>query len=103
MLFVGIDLAAEARRTGVAVVREDGALSLEQVDVGGSDNDLVAAIEAADRTGVDVPLGWHSSTWSARMPPELYWPLHPLNPVGVGTSRCEQQIVRYTVARELLR
>lgn len=58
MLFVGIDLAAEARRTGVAVVREDGALSLEQVRVGGSDEDLVAAVEAADRTGVDVPLGW---------------------------------------------
>lgn len=58
MLFVGIDLAAEPRRTGVAVVREDGALSLEQVSVGGSDEDLVAAVEAADRTGVDVPLGW---------------------------------------------
>ncbi|ROR72189.1 uncharacterized protein DUF429 [Bogoriella caseilytica] len=42
----------------MAVLRDDPAPVLEHVLVGATDEDLVAAIETAGRTGVDVPLGW---------------------------------------------
>ncbi|WP_261623423.1 DUF429 domain-containing protein [Nesterenkonia marinintestina] len=58
MIFAGIDLAAEARRTGVAVIREDRQPVLERVWVGADYEVLVATVESADKTGVDVPLGW---------------------------------------------
>lgn len=59
VIFVGIDMAAEARRTGVAVLRDGGGTcSLDDVRIGADDDVLVSAVERADRTGVDVPLGW---------------------------------------------
>lgn len=58
MIFVGFDLAADPRRTGLAILREDGACTLEQVRVGAEDDELIDSIRAADRSGVDVPLGW---------------------------------------------
>ena len=57
--YVGIDLAAQPRRTGVAVLREtgEGAL-LEHVGVGADDEALLDHLEGAAKIGVDVPLGW---------------------------------------------
>lgn len=57
--YVGIDLAAQARRTGLAVLHEDGErCMLAQVVVGAEDRALIDAVGGATKTGVDVPLGW---------------------------------------------
>ena len=57
--YAGIDLAAQPRRTGLAVLRTGaGAGALERVQVGAEDDELVDAVTAAVKTGVDVPLGW---------------------------------------------
>lgn len=59
MLFSGIDLAAEPRRTGLATLREhNGTLAVESATVAVSDDSVVQTIQTAHRTGVDVPLGW---------------------------------------------
>lgn len=70
MIFVGIDLAADPRRTGLAILHEvegavDGTaasapvlLELLDVRVGVDDDAIVDAISRARRVGVDVPLGW---------------------------------------------
>ncbi|GAA2486753.1 DUF429 domain-containing protein [Streptomyces longisporus] len=59
---VGVDLAASARRTAVCRVvwAADGALTAEFV-VPGGDEDLLALVRSADKTGLDCPLGWPSS------------------------------------------
>lgn len=56
--FLGNDLAADPKNTGLAILREDGACVLDQVRVGIEDDDIVEAIQTAGQTGVDVPLGW---------------------------------------------
>lgn len=57
--YVGIDLAAQPRRTGLAMLREDGEhCVLDQVTVGAEDDALVDAVAGATKAGVDVPLGW---------------------------------------------
>lgn len=59
MTYVGIDLAADPKRTGLAVLRADGeSCTVEHVAVGANDDDLVGAIRTATKTGLDVPLGW---------------------------------------------
>lgn len=61
-LFVGIDLAAQARSTGLAVLRDDGErCRIDQVLLGVEDTALLTAIEGAQKVGVDVPLGWPRS------------------------------------------
>src|SRR5699024_12707956 len=58
-MFLGIDLAADPRRTGLAALRESGGTVLvEQVTVGAADTLIVETVEAADYVGIDVPLGW---------------------------------------------
>jgi hypothetical protein len=59
---VGIDLAARARRTAVCRAEwpDDGEVRVEFV-VPRSDEDLLALVRAADKTGLDCPLGWPSS------------------------------------------
>lgn len=57
MRTLGVDLAADPRRTAVCAVDWDtGAVELwpEPVD----DEAIVAAVATADRAGFDVPLGW---------------------------------------------
>ena len=59
MTFVGIDLAADVKRTGLAVLREGaGSVVVNHVRVGATDGDLIDAIQVAARAGVDVPFGW---------------------------------------------
>lgn len=62
MTFVGIDLAADVKRTGLAVLREGaGSVVVDHVRIGATDEDLIGAIKSADRVGVDVPFGWPES------------------------------------------
>ena len=58
MLTAGIDLAAEDTNTAVAWIRwtATGAI-LEKLIVGAGDDDLLRAA-AADKAGIDCPLGW---------------------------------------------
>ena len=59
MRTVGIDLAAEASRTAVATVEwHAGEAVLVDLALGVEDAALLAAIGAADKAGVDCPLGW---------------------------------------------
>ena len=57
MRTVGIDLAAAAANTAVAVV-DWAALVVEPAVVGVSDDALVDAALAGDRVGIDCPIGW---------------------------------------------
>lgn len=59
MTYVGIDLAADPKRTGVAVLRTDAdSCTVQHVAVGADDDDLIGAIRSSTKTGLDVPLGW---------------------------------------------
>jgi len=58
-MFLGIDLAADPRRTGLAALRDrDGTVVVEQVRVGADDELIIEMIGAAASAGIDVPLGW---------------------------------------------
>ncbi|MCI3270596.1 DUF429 domain-containing protein [Streptomyces cylindrosporus] len=58
---VGVDLAASARRTAVCRVvwSDEGALDVEFL-VPDGDEELLALVRDADKTGLDCPLGWPS-------------------------------------------
>ncbi|MGI5459760.1 DUF429 domain-containing protein [Streptomyces sp. CA-249302] len=58
---VGVDLAASARRTAVcrAVWGDEGGLAVE-FPVPDGDEELLALVRDADKTGLDCPLGWPS-------------------------------------------
>lgn len=58
MRFLGIDLAADPKHTGLAVLGGERANTLEHVHSGAEDDALFEAIRMADKAGVDVPLGW---------------------------------------------
>ncbi|NMA76561.1 MAG: DUF429 domain-containing protein [Actinomycetales bacterium] len=61
-LFVGIDLAAQARSTGLAVLHDDGRrVRIEHAVLGARDEELIDAFDGARRIGVDVPVGWPRS------------------------------------------
>lgn len=63
-VYVGIDLAADASRTGVAVMQEQPdqqRLVVEEASLGADDDALVDLAAEAAKTGVDVPLGWPQS------------------------------------------
>lgn len=58
MRFVGVDLAADAKRTGIALLREGERLVVESARVGVDDDELIEVVRHADKAGIDVPLGW---------------------------------------------
>ena len=59
MRTVGVDLSAEARGTGIAIIDwQSGGGRLSEVRVGADDAVVLAALEGADRAGIDSPLGW---------------------------------------------
>lgn len=59
MRTVGVDLSAEARGTGIAVIDWDtGGGRLNEVRVGADDAVVLAAFDNADRAAIDCPLGW---------------------------------------------
>nr|WP_304502263.1 DUF429 domain-containing protein [Brachybacterium sp. FME24] len=56
---VGIDLAEDPKRTGIAHLRDEGTkVVVENVGVGADDDAIVTAIMTSRKTGVDVPFGW---------------------------------------------
>jgi predicted nuclease with RNAse H fold len=56
---LGIDLAAEPKKTGVAWVRwERGEALVTDLAVGATDAELIDAMSQAAKTGIDCPLGW---------------------------------------------
>lgn len=58
MKFVGVDLAADPRRTGLAVIGGEDRCTIGHLIVGAEDEDIIEAVQSAERAGVDVPLGW---------------------------------------------
>lgn len=59
MRFCGIDLAADPKNTGIAVLSDDDTrLTVESVAVGVVDDRIVATIQDVEYTGIDVPFGW---------------------------------------------
>lgn len=59
MVTVGVDLAAEAKGTALAVVSwSGGAAALEDLAVGVADGPIVAASVGAAKVGIDCALGW---------------------------------------------
>lgn len=59
MRTAGVDFAAEASRTAVAVIEwGDGGAEVLDVRVGADDDDVLATVEGAERTGIDCPFGW---------------------------------------------
>ena len=59
MRFCGIDLAAEAKFTGLATVATDNSsIRVEALAVSVTDEQIIHAVTTAEGTGVDVPVGW---------------------------------------------
>lgn len=59
MYLSGIDLAAEARSTGLATLSVgESSVLVADVAVGVADEQLIEAVTHSAGTGVDVPLGW---------------------------------------------
>lgn len=57
--YIGVDLAADPKRTGIAQLRDEGAkVVVEEVRVGADDDAIVSAVMSSRKTGVDVPFGW---------------------------------------------
>jgi Protein of unknown function (DUF429) len=56
---VGVDLAAQAKHTAVAVVEWDaGAARLVDVEIPADDDAVLRRSVGADKVGIDCPLGW---------------------------------------------
>ncbi len=59
MLTVGVDLAAEAVRTALAAIRWEGSgATVRDVTAGADDDAIAAAVNGADKAGIDCPFGW---------------------------------------------
>lgn len=59
MKTLGVDLASDPARTGLAVIGwRDGAAHVEALAVGADDAAIVAHHAACDATGIDAPFGW---------------------------------------------
>ncbi|MEV0731355.1 DUF429 domain-containing protein [Polymorphospora sp. NPDC050346] len=59
MLTLGVDLAAADVRTATASIRwSSGRAVVHSVDLGASDEQILATLPDADKVGLDCPLGW---------------------------------------------
>ena len=58
--FLGLDLSAQDRRTGLAVLceQEEGELVFDEARTGVDDSLIAERVRRAAKVGVDVPLGW---------------------------------------------
>ncbi|WP_250000862.1 DUF429 domain-containing protein [Actinoplanes sp. M2I2] len=61
MLTLGVDLASADERTAMALIEWDGQASVRSLRTGVTDSELIDEIQAADKSGVDCPLGWPSA------------------------------------------
>jgi len=56
---VGVDLAAQPKNTAIAVIDwSPGRAKVTRLQVGADDDVIIAAIEDAEKVGIDCPLGW---------------------------------------------
>ena len=58
MRTAGIDLAAEATRTAVAVVSWSDRAVVDELTSGADDDAVMAAVATSTKAGIDCPLGW---------------------------------------------
>lgn len=59
MITLGVDLAAQPRKTGACLVSwTSGGAEVTLVEVGVNDERLLALAADADKVGIDVPFGW---------------------------------------------
>jgi predicted nuclease with RNAse H fold len=59
MITVGVDLAAEAKKTAVAVIEwRPGRVLVRSLAVNCRDADVLAAADGATKVGIDAPFGW---------------------------------------------
>ncbi|SNT45716.1 Protein of unknown function [Asanoa hainanensis] len=59
MITVGVDLAAADERSGLAVVEwSPGRAVVSDASLGASDAEIISAVRASDKAGIDCPLGW---------------------------------------------
>ena len=59
MITAGVDLAAMPKRTALASIEwTDGRAVIKDIICPADDDVIVKAIEQADKTGIDCPLGW---------------------------------------------
>ncbi|WP_122263932.1 DUF429 domain-containing protein [Ornithinimicrobium cerasi] len=59
MQTLGIDLAAEPKKTGVAWIDWTGHKArVSDLHIGATDAELLGSMSDADKTGIDCPLGW---------------------------------------------
>lgn len=59
MITVGVDLAAQTDRTAIAVVEWSAAgATVVELATGGTDEQIVQAVLASQRAGIDCPFGW---------------------------------------------
>jgi hypothetical protein len=79
MVTVGIDLASQPKGTAVCRIQwRLGIAEVLSIQTGAGDDDLLQAIEGADKVGIDVPFGWpiefvravEGHTNAGRWPPE---------------------------------
>ncbi len=104
---VGVDMAAEAKGTAVAVVewpeaasRPDEPARLAELRVGSGDEAVLAALDGADKAALDCPLGW----------PEPFTEFvvahrtgHVLPPLGVDGLAWRRTLSRRTTDHECQR
>ncbi|WP_225973238.1 DUF429 domain-containing protein [Nesterenkonia natronophila] len=131
LVYAGVDLAAEPARTGLAVITghsDQQELVIEEARLGVEDGAVVEMVIAADKTGVDVPLGWpqtfvehvwaHSTgaltglgtsdiAWRRSMAMRrtdlLVGERFGLRPLSVATDRIAYPALRWTVVEARLR
>ncbi|MEW1640201.1 DUF429 domain-containing protein [Streptomyces sp. NPDC093801] len=92
MVTVGIDLAGYSGTTGVCRVTWAERPFVELLDAG-NDEDLLAAMRSADKTGLDSPVGWPVAFTSllaahqagTKLPVRSRYMPHPGGPDGLGT------------------
>lgn len=68
MVTLGIDLASDPKRTALCWMRwHEGRADVTRLETHGDDEAIITAISAADKVGIDVPLGWPLPFVSALM------------------------------------
>ncbi|MFE2656323.1 MULTISPECIES: DUF429 domain-containing protein [unclassified Brevibacterium] len=58
MKYGGVDLAADPKRTALAVINDDNGLVIDDLVVGINDDAVVDVVMSTEKVGLDVPLGW---------------------------------------------
>jgi len=104
VLTVGVDLAAEAKRTAVAVVEWDaGQAMVIRVGSGADDNVILDSMANADKVGLDCPLGWPEDfvAFISRHHRRAPVPVPPGYPAGGWKRRLTLRVTDEVVRNEM--